>query len=116
MVSEAKNFAADANIAANDECIYVYHGCMAPMASNFDSLATSDDGSCIVSSPPPSPPPPTSPPPPSPPPPSPPLAPPAFFAISMEMVIAATVSDFTDSVLTAMRHKVAALTLTLTLT
>ena len=50
---------------------------MALAATNYDSLATSDDGSCVVDSPPPSPPLPASPPPPSPlplspPPPSPP--------------------------------------------
>eukprot|EP00964_Phaeocystis_antarctica_P062808 scaffold37658_cov65-Phaeocystis_antarctica.AAC.1 len=70
-VSSAKNFAADANVPTNDECIYVIPGCMAPEADNFDSVATEDDGSCVVSSPPPSPPPPV-PPSPSPPPPSPP--------------------------------------------
>jgi len=48
-VSFAKNFAADANVAANDACIYVIVGCMAPEASNFDSLATTNDGSCVVS-------------------------------------------------------------------
>ena len=58
-VSSAKNFAADATVVANDECIYVITGCMGPRASNFDSLATEDDGSCTLFSPPspPSPPP-----------------------------------------------------------
>ena len=56
-MSSAKNFAADANVAANDECIYVVKGCKAPEANNFDSLATTDDGSCIILSPPPQPPP-----------------------------------------------------------
>jgi len=55
--SSAKNFAVDANVAANDECIYSVKGCKAPEANNFDSLATTDDGSCIVLSPPPQPPP-----------------------------------------------------------
>ena len=55
-VSSAKNFAADANVATNNECIYVIPGCMTPEADNFDSLATEDDGSCVVSSPPTSPP------------------------------------------------------------
>ncbi len=58
------------------QCQYVDRvpGCMLHLASNYNSLATVDDGSCYVLSPPPSPPPPISPPPPSPPapPPSPP--------------------------------------------
>ena len=49
-VSSAKNFASDANVAANDGCIFVKLGCMAPEASNFDSLATTNDGSCVESS------------------------------------------------------------------
>jgi len=50
MDSVARNFAADANTAANHSCISVTNGCMASGASNFDSLANSDDGSCVVES------------------------------------------------------------------
>ena len=72
----AYNFAPDANVPTNDQCLYHVPGCMAAGASNYDSLATTDDGSCVVESPPPSPPPPTPPPPPPPsPPPPPPPAP-----------------------------------------
>eukprot|EP00966_Prymnesium_polylepis_P145748 3366641-Prymnesium_polylepis.1 len=44
------------------QCRYAIPGCMAPFAYNYDSVATVDDGSCAVLSPPPSPPPPLSPP------------------------------------------------------
>jgi len=78
----AKNYVNDANVATNDDCIYIIYGCMSDDASNYDSTANDDNGECIVASPPPSPPPPTSPPPPpSPPPPTPspppPLSPPS---------------------------------------
>ena len=49
----------------------------------------------------------TLPPPPSPPPPPPPLSPPASFAVTVEVALAASVSDLTEDVLTAMRQKVA---------
>ena len=32
-------------VAANDACVYVIKGCMAPAAGNFDSLATTNDRS-----------------------------------------------------------------------
>ena len=56
-------------------CQYRVYGCMLAVATNFNPAATVDDGSCIMSSPPPTPPPPVTPPPPGPPrlPPSPPL-------------------------------------------
>ena len=38
----------DATVAA--ACTYAISGCMAPQASNFDSLATLDDASCVVPS------------------------------------------------------------------
>jgi len=50
-------------------CVYDTPGCTAPAAVNYNSLATLDDGSCFMYSPPPYPPPPKAPP-------SPPLYPP----------------------------------------
>ena len=84
MSTTARNFAADHTVADEASCLYTIRGCRLEVAANFDSLATVDDSSCTVLSPPPSPPPPLLPPPPSPPPPSPPppllppLAPPLF--------------------------------------
>ena len=77
--SLAFNYALDANVAS-DTCTYSLLGCMYIAAGNYDSMATTDDGSCVVLSPPPSLPPPLVPPPPlspytSPPPPSPPSPP-----------------------------------------
>ena len=53
MTPGAKNYALDANVAA--ACVFVVLGCMSTDADNFDSLASTDDGSCYMSSPPPAP-------------------------------------------------------------
>ena len=72
----AYNFDARASVMCGDNCCSFHApGCMFVSAANFDPLATVDDGTCVLESPPPSPPPPAwppSPPPPSPPPPNPP--------------------------------------------
>eukprot|EP00966_Prymnesium_polylepis_P023432 539597-Prymnesium_polylepis.1 len=39
-------------------CILTILGCMSPLAANYNSVATRDDGSCIILTPPPTPPPP----------------------------------------------------------
>ena len=72
--SAALNYEVQVNAPNASACVYFRGGCMAPQAWNYDPLATRDDGSCIVQSPPPSPPPPA-PPPPLPPPHAPPLPP-----------------------------------------
>ena len=80
--SAANNYVANANMPL--PCTFTIPGCMSPAASNYDSLATQDNGSCVVYSPPPRPPPPKPPPgtpsppspPPRPPPPPPPVLPP----------------------------------------
>merc|ERR1740133_769363 len=77
--STSSTHAAAAN-TDDASCAYDVFGCMIAGALNFDSLASSDDGSCYMSSPPPAPPPPLSPSPPLPPPsapPSPPSQPPS---------------------------------------
>merc|ERR1719149_76117 len=71
MDTASSAFEPAANVAADGDCVYARPGCPAPSASNFDSLATEDDGSCVMLDPPPSPPPPKFPPLPTPPPPSP---------------------------------------------
>ena len=76
----SRNFAADATISSAHVCEYDAPGCMFVDAINYNPLATRDDASCVVLSPPPSPPPPRPPAPPSlpplPPPPQPPPTPP----------------------------------------
>merc|ERR1712086_1123228 len=57
MDTASSAFEPAANVAADGECVYARPGCRAPSASNFDSLATEDDGSCVIKSPPPLPPP-----------------------------------------------------------
>ena len=102
----ARNYAQDATVSSEQAvslsmtqftlaqlqmaaCAYDTPGCTAPMAVNYNSLATLDDGSCFMYSPPPNPPPPALPPlpplyppkvppPPPPPPPSLPPTPPAL--------------------------------------
>ena len=66
--STARNFAVDAttNVAGDPtdinagRCNYVSLGCRSLRATNYDSGATLDDGSCVILSPPPPPPPPPS--------------------------------------------------------
>merc|ERR1719160_358437 len=103
MDTVARNFATDATVSASQavtiggfsgsqiaaaECTFDVYGCMMVDAINFDSLATIDNGGCVLLSPPPSPPPPAMPPmppamppehppPPPPSPPSPPAPPPS---------------------------------------
>ena len=61
MDKKAMNFATDANVACSGCCKYVQRGCMSAVSMNYDSMANQDDGSCVISSPPPSPPPPAPP-------------------------------------------------------
>ena len=135
MDSGARDYAADARVGA--ACSYEVLGCMSNAAHNFHSLATVDDGSCVMLSPPPLPPSPTLPPkppllppsgplpkpPPSPlaphmpslpptplpsiPPPFPPLLPTAY-RVTASVIASGAVSDFTPAVQAAIVAKVAA--------
>jgi len=53
MDTASSAFEPAANVAADGDCVYARPGCPAPRASNFDSLATEDDGSCVMLDPPP---------------------------------------------------------------
>jgi len=80
--STADNYLSDTTVAATSlvdgACFVGVRGCSAPGATNFDSTATVDDGTCHMQVPHPPPPPPSPPSPESPPtPPTPPPAPPA---------------------------------------
>ena len=137
MVTSARNYAADATISREQAislsmtrftsqqllsaaCVFDTPGCTAPTAINYNSLATLDDGSCFVYSP-PSPPTPPAPPPlpplmppplPPRPPPSPPLPPqmppPIAASVTMAVVVAGSVSDFTPVIRLQLRVLVAA--------
>jgi hypothetical protein len=137
MATSARNYAADVTISREQAislsttqftsqqllsaaCVFDTPGCTAPTAINYNSLATLDDGSCFVYSPPSPPTPPAPPPlpplmpPPSPPraPPSPPLPPqmppPIAASVTMAVVVAGSVSDFTPAIRLQLRLRVAA--------
>jgi hypothetical protein len=116
MVSMARNYAQDATVSSEQAislpmtqftsdqlqaaaCIFDKPGCTAPSAVNYNSLATLDDGSCFVYSPPPARPPS---------PPSPPPLPPAVAAITLSVVAAGSSADFTPTVRVELRSVVAA--------
>ena len=117
----ARNYAQDATVSSEQAvslsmtqftfaqlqmaaCAYDTPGCTAPAAVNYNSLATLDDGSCFLYSPPPSPPPPGLPPsPPLYPPKAPPPAPsyPPFPPLSSDLTIVSFMSTVVKLDLTA---------------
>lgn len=51
MDSLAINYRSDAEVDPYNVCRYATKGCMLPFALNYDSLATLDDGSCVLAIP-----------------------------------------------------------------